>query len=115
MKKVVQHGPCDRAPNGRMIAGGCRAPKDGAGVGPAVETGGRRVAGTVFPAAVTAGLRVVQRGRSSIRRVVGPFALAAEAAAAAGFLVHVRGERATWRPVPVPAPRPAAREGLLSG
>ena len=59
-----------------------------------------------------AGLRVTQMGRSSVHYELGLYADDAEFAAAVGRFVHVYVDRATRRPVPLPAPLLAALQAL---
>jgi acyl-CoA thioester hydrolase len=56
-----------------------------------------------FPEPVEVGLAVAAIGRSSIRYRIGVFAVGAEIAAAEGEFVHVVVDRATRRPVEIPA------------
>ena len=53
---------------------------------------------------MAAGVRVAQLGRSSVRYEIGLYAGDAPESAAAGHFVHVYVDRATRRPVPLPAP-----------
>ena len=65
------------------------------------------------PAAVETGLRVEHIGTSSIRSGVGVFAGAEADASAWGHMVHVLVNRATNRPVPIPADIRASLEAIL--
>ncbi|SPD42827.1 Thioesterase (fragment) [Cupriavidus taiwanensis] len=56
-----------------------------------------------FPETVVAGLRVARLGTSSVRYEVGLFSGDNEVAAAQGHFIHVYVDRATRRPVPLPA------------
>jgi acyl-CoA thioester hydrolase len=51
---------------------------------------------------IEAGLRVAQRGTSSVRYEIGVFAQGDERASAQGYLVHVYVDRISRRPVPIP-------------
>ncbi|MBP6691726.1 MAG: hypothetical protein KA162_04775, partial [Xanthomonadales bacterium] len=66
-----------------------------------------------FPDTVDAGLRVARIGRSSVRYEIGLFRAGSDAPAADGWFVHVFVDRATRRPVELPAPLRAALERLL--
>lgn len=55
-----------------------------------------------FPETVTAGLRVVQLGRTSVRYEIGLFSQAAAEPAATGWFVHVFVDRASRRPAEMP-------------
>ena len=56
-----------------------------------------------FPESVDVGLAVARLGRSSVRYRIGVFAAGAETAAAQGEFVHVLVDRASRRPVEIPA------------
>jgi acyl-CoA thioester hydrolase len=72
-------------------------------VGIVAETGCRYLAQIAYPDPVTVGLRVGRLGRSSVRYEVAVFRAEDEAASAEGHFVHVYVDRATMRPVPIPA------------
>jgi acyl-CoA thioester hydrolase len=57
-----------------------------------------------FPEPVEAGLRVGHLGTSSVRYEIGLFGDGGDTPAATGWFVHVFVDRATRRPVPIPAP-----------
>jgi len=61
-----------------------------------------------FPEVVDAGLRVGTLGRSSVRYEIGLFGEGQTEPAAEGWFVHVFVDRATRRPVEIPAPIRAA-------
>jgi len=69
-------------------------------------------AALAWPQAIEAGLRVEQLGRSSVRYGIGIFAVGEARAAAQGFFVHVFVERASGRPVAMPAAARAALQSL---
>jgi acyl-CoA thioester hydrolase len=79
-------------------------------VGLVVETGCRFVRPIGFPEPVETGLRVGRLGRTSVRYELGVFTAGSEEAAAFGHFVHVYVDRATRRPVPLPA---RLRDALL--
>ena len=66
-----------------------------------------------YPDIVDAGLRVGKLGNSSVRYEIGLFRQGDEQPAAAGHFVHVFVDRATQRPVPMPAGIRAALERLI--
>jgi acyl-CoA thioester hydrolase len=66
-----------------------------------------------FPETVEAGLRVEHIGRSSVRYGIGLFR-SGGSMAAEGWFVHVFVDRATRRPISLPAPLRAALERLLT-
>lgn len=69
-------------------------------------------AALTFPETVTAGLRVGNLGRSSVRYEIGLFAEDGEPAAT-GWFVHVFVDRATRRPASIPAGVRASLERLV--
>jgi len=69
--------------------------------------------GFAFPEDIEAGLRVGKLGTSSVRYEIGLYRDDdLETPAATGWFVHVFVDRATRRPVPIPAPLRAALERL---
>jgi acyl-CoA thioester hydrolase len=93
----------DTAVNRYLIAAGALDIHAGAVIGLVVETHCNYFAPLAFPQDVEAGIRVAQRGRSSVRYEIGLFAPGAALAAATGHFVHVYVDRATRRPVALPA------------
>ncbi|MGH7057439.1 MAG: acyl-CoA thioesterase, partial [Acetobacteraceae bacterium] len=73
-----------------------------------VETGCRYHAPVAFPDRVTVGVRVARIGTSSVRYEIAVFRNDEDEAAADGHFVHVYVDRASMRPVPVPAASRAA-------
>lgn len=67
------------------------------------ETGCTYFESLAFPETVDGGLAVARMGRSSVRYSLGIFKAGAELAAAQGHFVHVYVDRASQRPVPIPA------------
>jgi acyl-CoA thioester hydrolase len=65
-----------------------------------------------FPDTVHCGLRVAHLGTSSVRYEIGIFRNDEGSAAAQGHFVHVACDRATQRPVPMPAEMRAALQKL---
>ena len=65
-----------------------------------------------FPDVVNAGLRVGSLGRSSVRYEIALFRAEDAEPAATGWFVHVFVDRATRRPVEIPAPLRSALERL---
>ncbi len=68
-----------------------------------VETGCSFHAGVAFPGVLDVGVRVARLGSSSVSYEIAVFAQGEELAAATGRFVHVMVDRATERPVPIPA------------
>jgi acyl-CoA thioester hydrolase len=77
------------------------------------ETGCRYFRPLAFPEPVSVGMRVARLGTSSIRYELAVFG-AADEAAAQGHFTHVTVNRASGRPVPMPALLRAAAEGLMA-
>jgi acyl-CoA thioester hydrolase len=67
-----------------------------------IETQCNYFASIAFPDRITAGLRVIRLGNSSVRYEVGIFREGEESAAAQGHFVHVYVDRETRRPTPLP-------------
>jgi acyl-CoA thioester hydrolase len=67
-----------------------------------------------FPDVVTAGLRVAELGRSSVRYEIALFRGDDDEPAATGWFVHVFVDRAQRRPAPIPAALRAALERLVT-
>jgi acyl-CoA thioester hydrolase len=69
--------------------------------------------GFAFPETIEAGLRVGHLGRTSVRYEIALHREGVEEPAATGWFVHVFVDRATRRPVDIPARLRAALEALL--
>jgi len=104
VNNVVYYSFFDTAVNGLLMDAGVLDIHQGEVIGLVVETQCNYFAPIAFPQAVTAGVRVAQLGRSSVRYEIGLYAGDAPECAAAGHFVHVYVERATRRPVPLPEP-----------
>jgi acyl-CoA thioester hydrolase len=104
INNVVYYSFFDTAVNGLLMDAGVLDIHQGEVIGLVVETRCNYFAPIAFPQAVSAGVRVAQLGRSSVRYEVGLFADAAPDSAAAGHFIHVYVDRATRRPVPLPEP-----------
>jgi acyl-CoA thioester hydrolase len=104
VNNVVYYSFFDTAVNGLLMDAGVLDIHHGEVIGLVVETQCNYFAPIAFPQAVTAGVRVAQLGRSSVRYEIGLYAGDAPDSAAAGHFVHVYVDRATRRPVPLPEP-----------
>ena len=102
----------DTVVNRYLIQAGALDIHGGEVIGLVVETHCNYFAPLAFPQDVQAGLRVAHLGASSVRYEVGLFAAGQATAAAAGHFVHVYVDRATRRPVPLPAVLLAALQPL---
>jgi len=83
-------------------------------IGLVVETQCEYFAPISFPDVVHAGLRVAKIGNSSVRYEIGLFRNDEEAASAQGYFMHVYVDRASRRPIAVPADMRATLEKLLA-
>ncbi len=93
----------DSAVNAWMIAEGLLDIVAGDPIALVVETRCSYFAPLEFPGDVDVGLIVAELGRSSIRYRIGVFGPGSETAAAQGEFVHVVVDRASRRPVEIPA------------
>lgn len=114
VNNVVYYSYFDTVVNGYLIReGGLDIHQDEV-VGVVVETRCNFFAPLVFPETVTAGLRTVHLGSSSVRYEIGLFGASRPTVAAAGEFVHVFVERATNTPVSIPAKIRQALERLCA-
>ena len=93
----------DTAVNGWLMEKGLLDFRESPVIGLVVETGCTYFESVAFPDALEAGIRVARLGRSSVRYEIGIFRAGAAQAAAQGHFVHVYVDRATQRPVEMPA------------
>lgn len=103
INNVVYYSFFDTVVNGYLIGRGALDIENGSVIGLVVETHCNFFAPLRYPQAVEAGLRVARIGTSSVRYEIGLFADAAQACAASGHFVHVYVDRASRRPVALPA------------
>ena len=82
-------------------------------IGVAVETMCRFHRSFAYPETIDAGLRIAKLGGSSVRYEIGLFGEGEPDARAEGYFVHVFVDRATQRPVPIPAKIRTALERIL--
>ncbi|WP_137895720.1 thioesterase family protein [Ramlibacter sp. 2FC] len=104
VNNVVYYSWFDTAVNAHLIEQGVLDLHAGETIGLVIETQCNYFASLAFPQTVEAGIRVAQIGRSSVRYEVGLFPQGEALTAAKGHFVHVYVDRATRRPVPLPAP-----------
>ena len=95
VNNVVYYSFFDTAVNGLLVEAGVLDFHAGAVIGLVVETRCNYFAPIEFPQQVTAGVRVAQLGRSSVRYEIGLFADDDRTCAAAGHFVHVYVDRST--------------------
>lgn len=103
----------DTAVNRLMIEAGLLDPLRGEAIALVVETRCSYLAPVSFPDRLQVGLKVLKLGSSSVRYELGLFREGADEAAAVGEFVHVYVDRATRRPIPIPAPVRALLQTLL--
>ena len=113
VNNVVYYSFFDTAVNGLLVEAGVLDIHAGAVIGLVVETQCNYFAPIAFPQAVSAGVRVAQLGRSSVRYEIGLYAGAAADSAAAGHFIHVYVDRATRRPVALPEPLKAVLQSWI--
>jgi acyl-CoA thioester hydrolase len=112
VNNVTYYSYFDTAVNEHLVRAGGHDVMRAAAIGIVVETACRFHASLAFPDVVDAGLVVAKLGTSSVSYGIGLFRRGDDAPAATGRFVHVWVDRATRRPVPVPARIRAALEPL---
>lgn len=113
VNNVVYYSWFDTAVNRFLIDAGVLDLEHGAQIGLVIETHCNYFASVAFPDTVTAGIRVTQIGRSSVRYEVGIFRADETTAAAQGHFVHVYVDRAQRRPTPISEPMRALLKSIL--
>lgn len=111
VNNVVYYSFFDSAVNRHLIERGVLDIASSSIVGLVIETRCTFFSSMGFPDRVTVGLRVVHLGNSSVRYEIAIFRNEQNLASALGEFVHVYVDRATNRPVPIPA---AVRDVLTS-
>ncbi len=114
INNVVYYSFFDTVINQYLITVGGLDIHAGPAIGLAVETMCRFHRALEYPGSVDAGLRVGKLGTSSVRYEVALFRVGEDAPAATGHFVHVFVDRATRRPVAMPATIRAALALLLT-
>ncbi len=104
VNNVVYYSWFDTAVNATLIEQGVLDIHAGQTIGLVIETQCNYFAPLAFPQTIEAGIRVARLGTSSVRYEVGLFAPGEPLTAAKGHFVHVYVDRASRRPVPLPAP-----------
>jgi acyl-CoA thioester hydrolase len=112
VNNVVYYAWFDTVVNQYLVEQGVLDLKGSEVIGLVVETGCNYFSSVAFPDTVQAGLRVAHLGTSSVRYEVGLFRNEQTEASAQGHFVHVYVDRATQRPVPLPADLRQVLEGL---
>jgi acyl-CoA thioester hydrolase len=114
VNNVVYYSYFDTVVNQYLIEAGVLDVASSPVIGLVVETQCNYFSPITFPDAVDAGLRVARLGGSSVRYEVGLFRNDAPQASAQGHFVHVYVDRASNRPVPLPADLRGALERITS-
>lgn len=114
VNNVVYYSYFDTVVNQYLIEQGVLDIESSAVVGLVVETQCSYFSAISFPDQVHAGLRVARIGTSSVRYEIGLFRNDAPETAALGHFVHVYVDRATRRPVDLPAPMRVALERIAN-
>ena len=112
VNNVVYYSYFDTAVNAHLVENGVLDPATSAVTGLVVETSCTYFESISFPETVEAGIAVTALGRSSVSNAVAIFKAGAELAAAQGRFTHVYVERASGRPVEIPAGTRAVMEPL---
>ena len=112
VNNVVYYSYFDTAVNRLLVERGVLDIAAGTVIGLVVETTCRYFRPISFPDLVTAGVRVAHLGTSSVRYEIGLFRNEEDVAAAQGHFVHVYVDRASTRPVKLPADLRAVLETL---
>ena len=103
INNVVYYEFFDTVVNGYLLAQGVLDIADGPVIGLVVETKCNYFRPIAFPDRIRAGLRMAKLGTSSVTYNVGIFRDGDDTASAQGHFVHVYVDRATNKPVPLPA------------
>jgi len=111
VNNVVYYSYFDSAVNAYLIERGGLDIHEGEVVGFVVSSSCDYFASIAFPDALDVGLRVGKLGNSSVQYELAIFKAGEERACAAGRFVHVFVDRASNRPVPIPA---RLREALVA-
>jgi acyl-CoA thioester hydrolase len=113
VNNVVYYAFFDTAVNRFLVERGLLSVQGSEVIGLVAETGCRYFEPLAFPEPVEVGLAIEHLGEKSVRYALGVFRAGAEAAAAAGHFVHVHVDRASGRPVAIPAATRAVLEGIV--
>ena len=103
INNVQYYSYFDTAVNRFLIDQGALDIHRGDVIGLVVETQCNFFSSAAFPADIAAGIRVAHLGRSSVRYEVGLFVDGRDQAIAQGHFVHVYVDRASEKPVNIPA------------
>lgn len=110
---VVYYSYFDTAVNVWLIEKAGMKPLSSAWIGLVVETQCAFFASVGFPEALEIGLRVINKGRSSVRYEIGVFQKGGDETTALGAFTHVYVDAQTRRPAPLAPELDAALSALL--
>jgi acyl-CoA thioester hydrolase len=113
VNNVVYYSWFDTVVNQFLVSRGVLDIEKSPVIGLVVETHCQYFSPVSFPDTVHAGMRVAKLGTSSVRYEIGLFCNDEQSAAAQGYFVHVYVDRASNRPVALPAPLRLALGPLL--
>lgn len=108
VNNVAYYGYFDTIVNEYLISSGALDIHNGAVIGLVVETGCKYFSPLEFPQKLEGALRVAKIGNSSVRYEIAIFKAGEDKPAAEGHFVHVYVDRATRKPVSLPAALRAA-------
>lgn len=114
VNNVVYYSLFDTAVNRHLIEHGVLDVAKSSVIGVVIETQCTYFSSIGFPDSATVGLKVVHLGNSSVRYETALFRNEQDVASAVGEFVHVYVDRATNRPVPIPAAVRAVLQSLAS-
>ena len=103
VNNVVYYSYFDTAVNQHLIEQGVLDITGSSVIGLVIETQCTYFSSLTYPDKATVGLRVVHLGNSSVRYEIALYRNDEDLASAVGEFVHVYVDRATNRPVPIPA------------
>lgn len=112
VNNVTYYSYFDTVVNYYLINAGGLDIHDAPVIGVVVESHCNYTSSLAYPDMIACGLRVGRLGSSSVRYEVGIFKNDAPEASASGHFVHVFVDRATNKPVPIPAEIRAALEAI---
>lgn len=115
VNNVVFYQWFDTVVNQFLISHGTLDIHSGDAIALVVETHCNYFAPVAFPEPITAGLCVVQLGKSSVRYEVGIFRGDESVASAQGHFVHVYVDRASRQPIPIPDATRLLLQSIQSG
>jgi acyl-CoA thioester hydrolase len=114
VNNVVYYSYFDTAVNQFLIERGVLDIHQGEVVGFVVDSGCAYFSPVAFPDVVHVGVRVAKLGNSSVRYELAIYRNDEPVPAAAGHFVHVYVDRASNKPVAIPAPVRAVLAGLVA-